>query len=67
MSASAYGKEPLRSARTANPLPRCSRDELIRRLTVRSAALPDHSFAVNIADLEGWIALFVPPTADELE
>jgi predicted kinase len=43
-----------------------SRDELIRRLTVRNAALPDHSFAVNIADLEGWITLFEPPTHDEL-
>ncbi len=42
------------------------RDELIRRLAARNAALPPDTFRVETADLDEWIAAFEPPTSDEL-
>lgn len=43
------------------------RDELVRRLTVRNASLPPHTFVVNEAHLDLCIGWFEPPTADELD
>ena len=42
------------------------RDELARRLAARNAALPPNTFRVEIADLDEWIGLFEPPSAEEL-
>ncbi len=43
-----------------------SRDELWRRLELRNAALPPHTFSVTQAQLDAWIELFEPPTHEEL-
>jgi predicted kinase len=43
-----------------------SRDELARRIARRNASVPAGSFVVDEAHLDGWIALFEPPTPDEL-
>jgi hypothetical protein len=43
------------------------RDELVRRLAVRNAALPPDTFRVEIADLDLWSGLLEVPTPDELE
>jgi predicted kinase len=43
------------------------RDELVRRLTVRNAALPPDTFRVEISDLDLWSGLLEVPTPDELE
>jgi len=43
------------------------RDELLRRLAARNAALPPDTFHVDDAELDEWLLLFEPPTADELD
>ncbi len=43
-----------------------ARDELIRRLAIRNAALTPDTFRVEAADLQVWAGLFEAPTADEL-
>jgi predicted kinase len=43
------------------------RDELLRRLALRNAALPPDTFHVSPAQLDAWIACFEPPTPDELD
>lgn len=42
------------------------RDELLRRIAARNAALPPDTFHIEDSQLDEWIALFEPPTADEL-
>ncbi|WP_304169620.1 ATP-binding protein [Phenylobacterium aquaticum] len=44
-----------------------SRDELIRRLIARNAALPPGSFRVDPKDIDAWTPLFERPDADELD
>jgi predicted kinase len=43
------------------------RDELLRRLARRNAALPPDTFRVDEAQLDLWSSWFEPPTPDELE
>lgn len=43
------------------------KDELIRRLVLRNAALPPDTFAVSPQDLSDWYDAFEAPQADELE
>jgi predicted kinase len=43
-----------------------SREELLRRLALRNAALPPDTFHVTERDLDEWTAWFQPPTPDEL-
>ncbi len=43
------------------------RDELLRRLALRNAAVPPDAFRVNEAQLDLWSRSFEPPTPDELE
>jgi len=42
------------------------RDELVRRLEVRNAALPPDTFHVTVEELDLWSMWFEPPTADEI-
>ena len=43
------------------------RDELLRRLAARNAALPADTFHVRLEDLDEWmVSAFEPPTAEEL-
>lgn len=43
------------------------REELLRRLAARNAALPPDTFRVRLEDLDEWmINAFEPPTAEEL-
>lgn len=42
------------------------REELSRRLAARNAALPPHTFHVPDEMLDGYWAVFQPPTAEEL-
>jgi predicted kinase len=42
------------------------RDELLRRLALRNAALPEDTFRVNQAQLDLWLTWFEPPTPDEI-
>jgi predicted kinase len=42
------------------------RDELIRRLDIRNAALPPDTFHVTAAEIDLWLGVFEAPTADEL-
>jgi hypothetical protein len=42
------------------------KDELLRRLEARNAALPPHTFHVDEAHLDNCIGWFEPPTPDEL-
>jgi predicted kinase len=42
------------------------RDELLRRLALRNAALPGDTFRVNQAQLDLWLTWFEPPTPDEI-
>jgi len=43
------------------------REELLRRLAARNAALPPDTFHVRLEDLDEWmIGAFEPPTAEEL-
>jgi predicted kinase len=44
-----------------------ARDELLRRLAMRNAALPPNTFRVSAAQLDQWSKSFEPPTADELK
>ena len=41
--------------------------ELLRRLEARNAALPPQVFHLPVKIFTPWLALFEPPTADELE
>jgi hypothetical protein len=43
------------------------RDELLRRLALRNAALPEDTFRVDETQLDLWLNLFEPPTPDELQ
>jgi predicted kinase len=43
------------------------RDELLKRLASRNAALPAETFTVSEAQLDLWQRSFEPPTADEFE
>ncbi len=43
-----------------------SKDELLKRLRSRNAALPPDTFSVTEAQLELWWGWFEPPTQDEL-
>ncbi len=43
------------------------RDELLRRLALRNAAVPPDAFRINEAQLDLWSRSFEPPTPDELE
>lgn len=42
------------------------RDELLRRLALRNAALPKDTFHVDETHLDLWLSLFEPPASDEL-
>lgn len=42
------------------------RDELLRRLELRNAALPPDTFHVDFAQLDLWLNRFEPPIPDEL-
>jgi predicted kinase len=42
------------------------RDELLRRLGQRNAALPQDTFRIDEAQLDLWMNHFEPPTPDEL-
>ena len=42
------------------------RDELLRRIATRNAALPPETFRIEDGQLDVWIAVFEPPTPDEL-
>jgi predicted kinase len=42
------------------------RDELLRRLALRNAALPEDTFHIDEAQLDLWLNVFEPPTPDEL-
>ena len=42
------------------------REELLRRIAARNAALPPDTFLVEDGQLDEWIASFEPPTVDEL-
>jgi predicted kinase len=42
-----------------------SRDELVRRISIRNKAVPSDSFFIDIHDLDSWISAFEPPTEDE--
>ena len=42
------------------------RDELLRRLKLRNAALPPGTFHVAEARLDEWLGIFQPPSAEEL-
>jgi predicted kinase len=42
------------------------REELLRRIAARNAALPPDTFHIEDGQLDEWIALFQPPTPDEL-
>jgi predicted kinase len=44
-----------------------SRDELLRRLELRNAALPPDTFPVTAAQIDLWWSWFEPPAPDELE
>jgi predicted kinase len=44
-----------------------SRDELAARIAARNDSLPPNTFRVEEAQLDDWIRVFEPPTADELE
>jgi hypothetical protein len=44
-----------------------SRDELLRRLALRNAALPADTFPVTAAQIDLWWSWFAPPALDELE
>jgi predicted kinase len=44
-----------------------SREELIKRLESRNAALPSDTFHIEPVDLAAWWDLFEPPTSDELK
>lgn len=44
-----------------------ARDELIKRLAKRNAALPENTFYVDPYDLDVWLSYFECPTSDELE
>jgi len=44
-----------------------SRDELLRRLALRNASLPPHTFQITEANLDSYIEMFQPPTPDEFE
>jgi predicted kinase len=44
-----------------------SEEELLKRLAVRNAQLPDKTFAIPEAKLREWIKTFQAPTAEELE
>jgi predicted kinase len=54
-------------ARTTLHFLNVPRDELLRRLAVRNAALPPDTFRVIEAQLDLWWKWFEPPTPDELE
>ena len=43
-----------------------SKDELLKRLRSRNAALPPDTFSVTESQLETWWNWFEPPTQDEL-
>ena len=43
------------------------RDELLRRLALRNAALPQDTFRIGEGQLDLWSTWFEPPTPDELE
>ena len=42
------------------------RDELLRRLALRNAAVPPDTFPVDAAHLDLWMSSFEPPSPDEL-
>jgi predicted kinase len=43
------------------------RDELLRRIRLRNAALPAGTFHVKEEHLDEWLGIFQPPSADELD
>jgi predicted kinase len=43
------------------------REELLRRLAVRNAALPPDTFRITVSQLELWSSGFEAPSPDELE
>ncbi len=43
------------------------RDELLKRLALRNAAVPPDAFRVDEAQLDLWSRLFEPPTPNKLE
>lgn len=43
------------------------REELLKRLALRNAALPPDTFRVSAAQLDAWSRSFEPPTPDELD
>lgn len=43
------------------------REELLARLSARNAALPPFTFGVTEGQLDLWLSLFEPPSADELQ
>lgn len=43
-----------------------SREELLRRLNVRNATLPEDTFHIHEEQLRLWSSWFEPPTSDEL-
>lgn len=44
-----------------------SRDELASRIATRNETLPADTFRIDVPDLDEWIKMFEPPTADEFE
>ncbi len=44
-----------------------SEEELLHRLAQRNAQQPEEAFQIPEAKLKQWLALFQPPTADELK
>ena len=42
------------------------RDERVRRLAERNAALPPNTFPITVDELDRWARDFEPPTPDEL-
>ena len=43
-----------------------SEEELLRRLAVRNAEMPEGTFVIREAEMREYMALFQPPKADEL-
>ena len=43
-----------------------SEEELLRRLAVRNAEMPEGAFVIREAEMREYMALFQPPKADEL-
>lgn len=43
-----------------------SEEELLERLAMRNAHLPQNTFAIPEEQLKVWMQIFQPPTADEL-